>query len=66
MSTINRNQLFETLKERGYVYQMTNEENVKKIINGFVTSATIAIHKASIKINLPYWENISIPFDDTE
>ena len=28
------NRLFETLVERGYIYQTTNEEQVKKILNG--------------------------------
>ena len=25
---------FETLKERGYVYQLTHEEEIKKLLNG--------------------------------
>lgn len=31
---MDRSRLFETLKERGYVYQTTNEAEVKKLLNG--------------------------------
>ena len=31
---ISRENLFEHLKERGFVYQMTNEEKIRQLCNG--------------------------------
>ena len=31
--------LYETLKERGYIYQTTNEEEVRKLLDGEPTVA---------------------------
>ena len=47
---------------KGYGFLFMNIE----IISGFVTSATIAIQVAKIKISFPYCVNISIPFVETE
>lgn len=55
MSKINRDHLFETLKERGYVYQMTNEENVRKIINGEPTTIYVGIDPTADSLHIGHF-----------
>lgn len=44
--------LFETLKERGYIYQTTNEEEVKKLLNGEPTVAYVGIDPTADSLHL--------------
>lgn len=55
MNKIDRSILFETLKERGYVYQMTNEENVKKIINGKPTTIYVGIDPTADSLHIGHF-----------
>ena len=44
--------LFETLQERGYIYQMTNEEEVKKLLNGAPTVAYVGIDPTADSLHI--------------
>lgn len=55
MSKIERSMLFETLKERGYVYQMTNEENVRKILNGPPTTVYLGIDPTADSLHIGHF-----------
>lgn len=55
MSKIERSSLFETLKERGYVYQSTNEENVKKLINGKPTTVYVGIDPTADSLHIGHF-----------
>lgn len=44
--------LFETLKERGYIYQTTNQEEVKKLLNGEPTVAYVGIDPTADSLHL--------------
>ena len=46
------NRLFETLQERGYIYQMTNEEEVKKLLNGKPTVAYVGIDPTADSLHI--------------
>ncbi len=52
---IDRSRLFETLKERGYVYQMSNEENVKKIVNGKPTTVYVGIDPTADSLHIGHF-----------
>lgn len=52
---IERSHLFETLKERGYVYQMSNEENVKKIVNGEPTTVYVGIDPTADSLHIGHF-----------
>ena len=52
---MDRTKLFETLKERGYVYQMTNEENVKKIVNGDPTTVYVGIDPTADSLHIGHF-----------
>ncbi len=55
MNTVDRNHLFETLKERGYVYQMTNEEAVKNIVNGKPTTVYVGIDPTADSLHIGHF-----------
>ena len=55
MKKIERNKLFETLKERGYVYQSTNEENVRKIVNGEPTTVYVGIDPTADSLHIGHF-----------
>lgn len=55
MDKIERSKLFETLKERGYVYQMSNEENVKKIVNGKPTTVYVGIDPTADSLHIGHF-----------
>lgn len=55
MSKVERGKLFETLKERGYVYQVTNEENVKKIVNGAPTTVYVGIDPTADSLHIGHF-----------
>jgi len=55
MGKIDRSKLFETLKERGYVYQMTNEDNVRKIINGEPTTVYVGIDPTADSLHIGHF-----------
>lgn len=55
MNTIERSRLFETLKERGYVYQMSNEENVRKIANGDPTTVYVGIDPTADSLHIGHF-----------
>ncbi|MBO4937087.1 MAG: tyrosine--tRNA ligase [Clostridia bacterium] len=44
--------LFETLQERGYIYQMTDEEQVKKLLNGEPTVAYVGIDPTADSLHI--------------
>ena len=52
---MDRSKLFETLKERGYVYQMTNEENVRKIVNGEPTTVYVGIDPTADSLHIGHF-----------
>lgn len=52
---IDRSHLFETLKERGYVYQMSNEENVRKIVNGQPTTVYVGIDPTADSLHIGHF-----------
>lgn len=52
---IDRSQLFETLKERGYVYQMSNEDNVRKIVNGEPTTVYVGIDPTADSLHIGHF-----------
>jgi tyrosyl-tRNA synthetase len=55
MEKIDRSKLFETLKERGYVYQMSNEENVRKIVNGEPTTVYVGIDPTADSLHIGHF-----------
>ncbi|MBQ8908680.1 MAG: tyrosine--tRNA ligase [Clostridia bacterium] len=55
MNKLDRSKLFETLKERGYVYQATNEENVRKIINGNPTTVYVGIDPTADSLHIGHF-----------
>ena len=55
MTKIDRTKLFETLKERGYVYQMTNEENIKKILNGQPTTVYVGTDPTADSLHIGHF-----------
>ncbi len=55
MNKIERSKLFETLKERGYVYQTTNEENVKKLINGEPITVYVGIDPTADSLHIGHF-----------
>jgi len=55
MTKIDRSKLFETLKERGYVYQMTNEENVRKILNGKPTTVYVGTDPTADSLHIGHF-----------
>ncbi len=55
MEKVERSRLFETLKERGYVYQMTNEEDVKKICNGKPTTVYVGIDPTADSLHIGHF-----------
>ena len=52
---IDRSQLFETLKERGYVYQMSNEDSVRKIVNGEPTTVYVGIDPTADSLHIGHF-----------
>ena len=52
---VERSRLFETLKERGYVYQMSNEENVRKIVNGKPTTVYVGIDPTADSLHIGHF-----------
>ena len=44
--------LFEELKERMYVYQMTNEEEVRKLCNGEPTAVYVGIDPTADSLHI--------------
>lgn len=52
---VERSKLFEILKERGYVYQMSNEENVKKIANGQPTTVYVGIDPTADSLHIGHF-----------
>ena len=52
---MDRTKLFETLKERGYVYQTTNEEAVKKICNGDPTTVYLGIDPTADSLHIGHF-----------
>ena len=55
MSKIERQTLFETLKERGYVYQMSNEERVKAIADGQPTTVYVGIDPTADSLHIGHF-----------
>lgn len=55
MTKIDRSKLFETLKERGYVYQMTNDDNVKNILNGKPTTVYVGIDPTADSLHIGHF-----------
>ncbi len=55
MSKVDRSRLFETLKERGYVYQMTNEERVRAIANGEPTTVYVGIDPTADSLHIGHF-----------
>jgi len=50
--SIKREKLFETLTERGYIYQMTNKEEVKKLLNGNPITAYVGIDPTADSLHI--------------
>ena len=55
MTKIDRSRLFETLEERGYVYQMSNRENVKKIVDGEPTTVYVGIDPTADSLHIGHF-----------
>ena len=55
MNKLDRSKLFEILKERGYVYQSTNEENVRKIVNGDPTTVYVGIDPTADSLHIGHF-----------
>lgn len=55
MNKLERSKLFETLKERGYVYQATNEENVRKLVNGNPTTVYVGIDPTADSLHIGHF-----------
>ncbi len=52
---MDRANLFETLKERGYVYQTTNEENIKKLLNGDPITVYLGIDPTADSLHIGHF-----------
>lgn len=52
---IERSNLFEHLKERGFVYQMTDEEEVKKLCNGEPISVYVGIDPTADSLHIGHF-----------
>ena len=52
---IKRESLFEHLKERGFVYQMTNEDEVKKLCNGDPISVYVGIDPTADSLHIGHF-----------
>jgi len=52
---MDRSRLFETLKERGYVYQTTNEEMVRKICDGEPTTVYLGIDPTADSLHIGHF-----------
>lgn len=52
---VDRSNLFEILKERGYVYQMSNEDNVRKIVNGNPTTVYVGIDPTADSLHIGHF-----------
>lgn len=52
---IERSNLFEMLKERGYVYQATNEERVKEILNGDPITVYLGIDPTADSLHIGHF-----------
>ena len=55
MAKIERGCLFETLKERGYVYQMSNEEKVREIVDGEPTTVYVGIDPTADSLHIGHF-----------
>ena len=55
MNKIDRSRLFETLKERGYVYQMSNEAKVREILNGKPTTVYVGIDPTADSLHIGHF-----------
>lgn len=55
MTKIDRSKLFETLEERGYVYQMSNKDNVRKIVNGKPTTVYVGIDPTADSLHIGHF-----------
>ena len=55
MNKVDRSRLFETLQERGYVYQMSNEERVKAIVNGEPTTVYVGIDPTADSLHIGHF-----------
>lgn len=55
MAKIERSCLFETLKERGYVYQMSNEEKVREIVDGEPTTVYVGIDPTADSLHIGHF-----------
>lgn len=49
------NNLFETLKERGYLYQCTNENEIKKMLNGGPISVYVGIDPTADSLHIGHF-----------
>ena len=49
---MDRKNLYETLKERGYIYQTTNEEEVKKLLNGDPITCYVGIDPTANSLHI--------------
>ena len=52
---MDRSKLFETLKERGYVYQTTNEEAVRKLCNGQPMTVYVGIDPTASSLHIGHF-----------
>lgn len=52
---MDRTKLYETLKERGYVYQTTNEDAVRKICNGEPTTVYVGIDPTADSLHIGHF-----------
>lgn len=52
---MDRSKLFETLKERGYVYQVTDEEKVRAICNGKPTTVYVGIDPTADSLHIGHF-----------
>ncbi len=55
MSLELRGHLFDTLKERGYVYQMSNEENVRKLVDSATTTVYVGIDPTADSLHIGHF-----------
>lgn len=55
MEKVDRSHLFETLKERGYVYQMSDEDAVRKIVNGKPTTVYVGIDPTADSLHIGHF-----------
>lgn len=52
---VERSNLFETLQERGYVYQATNEERVRELLNGEPTTVYLGIDPTADSLHIGHF-----------